>query len=162
MDCQTISIAAAKSKDWVDYLSALLTPMIAVFGSIIAFMQFRINRNKLRNELFDRRYAQYESIKDFLGSIMGAGKVTDDAQRKYLVGTSGIRFIFDKNIAEYVDTTIWHLAVALECLCSELEGMPVGEERTRNVQRQSEIKKKLFSELNGLEDKFSHYLQLQH
>lgn len=161
MDYQTISIAAG-SKDWVDYLSALLTPMIAILGSVIAYMQFRINRNKLRNELFDRRYEQYEVVKNFLGSIMAAGKVTNEAQRQFLVGTSGLRFVFDKKIAEYVDKTIWTLAVDLECLYSELEGMPVGEARSINVRRQSEIKKQLLKELESLEDKFSYYLQLQH
>ncbi|MCF6254505.1 MAG: hypothetical protein L3J38_07135, partial [Thiomicrorhabdus sp.] len=78
------------------------------------------------------------------------------------VGTKGMRFIFDKEIAKYVEENIWHPAIDLECLASELEGIPVGEVRTENVQKQSEIKKKLHAELKSLEEKFAKYLQLQH
>jgi len=71
-------------------------------------------------------------------------------------------YVFDKEIAEYVDKTIWHLAIELECLDSELEGMPVGKERSKNVKRKVEIKKQLYEELKTLENKFAKYLQLQH
>ena len=146
----------------MDYLSALLTPTIAILGSIIAYYQWRTNTNRLKHELFERRYEQFSVIRDFLGSIMASGKATHDEQIKYLSGTRGIAFIFDREIAECVDKTIWHLAVDLECLESELQGVPVGEVRSRNVLRQAEIKKQLMKELQSLEDRFSKYLQLRH
>ncbi|MGB7933942.1 MAG: hypothetical protein WCH04_17290 [Gammaproteobacteria bacterium] len=149
-------------RDWVDYLSALLTPTIAILGSIIAYLQWRTNSNRLKHELFDRRYEQFTVVRDFIGSIMTSGKSKQDEQFKYLSGTRGMRFIFDKEIANYVDETIWHLAVELECLDSELEGVPVGEERSKNVKRQGEIKKQLNKELQSLEEKFAKYLQLRH
>ena len=162
MDCEQIIQTAQNGKDWVDYLSALLTPTIAILGAIIAFLQWRTNSKRLRHELFDRRYEQFTVIRDFLGSIMTFGKSKPEEQMKFLTGTRGMRFIFDKEIAEYVDKAIWHLAVELECLDSELGGLPVGEERSKNIRRQSEIKKQLYKELKTIEDKFAKYLQLQH
>ena len=162
MDCDQLIQAAQNSKDWVDYLSALLVPTIAIFGSIIAWQQWCTNSKRLRHELFDRRYEQFTVVRDFLGSIMASGKSKPVEQFKYLAGTRGVRFIFDKEIAEYIDERIWRLAIDLECLDSELEGVPVGEERSTNVKRQSEIKKQLHKELNSLEEKFAKYLQLQH
>ena len=41
MDCHQLTQAAQNGKDWVDYLSALLVPIIAVLGSIIAFQQWQ-------------------------------------------------------------------------------------------------------------------------
>ena len=146
----------------VDLLSALLTPTIAILGLTIAFLQWRTNSKRLRHELFDRRYEQFTVVREFLGSIMKSGKSKPEEQLKFLTGTRGMRFIFDKDIAEYVDKTIWHLAVELECLDSELVDLPVGEERSKNVRRQAEIKKQLYQELNTIEDKFAKYLQLQH
>jgi len=162
MDCEQLVQAAQNGKDWVDYLSALLTPTIAILGSIIALQQWRTNRSRLKHELFDRRYEQFSVVRNFLGSIMTNGKPLQEEQHKFLAGTRGMRFIFNKEIAEYVDKTIWHLAVDLECLQSELEGVPVGEERSNNVKKQSEIKKQLNKELVELEDRFSKFLQLQH
>jgi len=162
MDCEQLLQVTQNGKDWVDYLAALLTPTIAVLGSIVAFLQWRTNSNRLKHELFERRYEQFMVISNFLASIMTSGKSKPEEQLKYLSGTSGMRFIFDEEIAKYVGETIWHLAIELECLDSELVGVPVGEERTKNVHRQGEIKKQLNQEFKALEEKFSKYLQLQH
>jgi hypothetical protein len=165
MDCEKIIqliLSSQNQNNWVDILSALLVPTIAIFGSLIAFLQWRINRARLKNELFDRRYQQFTVIKEFLGSIMSSGKVNRDEEHKYLVGTRGIRFIFDKKIADYIEQKIWHLAVELETLDAELEGVPVGDERTKNVHRQADIKKQLYQEFENLEELFSPYLQLKH
>jgi hypothetical protein len=151
-----------KDLSWVDYFSALLTPTIVIFGSIIAWQQWRTNKKRLKHELFDRRFEQFTVVRDFLRSIGVSGKPKPDEQFKFVSGTRGMRFIFDKDLAEYIDETIWSLAVDLEVLDSELEGVPVGEERSKNAQRQSEIKKQLGQELHSLEDKFAKYLQLQH
>jgi hypothetical protein len=162
MDCEQLAQAAQNGKDWVHYLSALLTPTIAILGSIIALQQWRTNSKRLKHELFDRRYEQFTVIREFLRSIMTSGKSKPDEQIQFLAGTRGVRFIYDKEIWEYIEKTIWHLAIELECLDSELEGVPVGEKRSKNVKRQSEIKKQLYKELETLEDKFAKYLQLQH
>lgn len=154
--------AAIPTHNWVDYLSALLTPTIAIAGVAIGLLQWRTNRNRLKHELFDRRYEQFEAVRDFLGSIMGSGRVLDDKQADFLFKTRGIRFIYDKKLADYIDKNIWGPAVDLACLHSELEGVPVGEERTRNVRKQSEIKKNLYREFQNLDRLFSKYLQLRH
>ncbi len=93
---------------------------------------------------------------------MGSGRVLDDKQADFLFKTRGIRFIYDKKLADYIDKNIWGPAVDLACLHSELEGVPVGEERTRNVRKQSEIKKNLYREFQNLDRLFSKYLQLRH
>ena len=162
MDCEQLIQAAQNNKDWVDYLSALLMPTIAILGSIIAFQQWRTNTKRLRHELFDRRYEQFTVVREFLGSIMVSGKSKPNEQMKFLTGTRGMRFVFDKEIAEYIDKTIWDLANKLESLESMIEGAPAGEERSKRIKLQSEIKKQLHEELKSLEEKFAKYMQLRH
>ena len=53
----------APQKDWVDIISALLVPTLAIAGVIIAFLQWRTNELKRKQELFDRRYAFYQKIR---------------------------------------------------------------------------------------------------
>lgn len=93
---------------------------------------------------------------------MKSGKSTLEEQRKYLIGTRGVRFLFDKNIAEYMDKHIWAPAMDLECLESELEGISIGDERTKAVHKQREIKTKFHQELKSLEDRFAICLQFRH
>ena len=162
MDHVQLVQIAQNGKDWVDYLSALLTPTLAIFGSIIAFQQSRTNSKRLKHELFDRRYEQFTVIREFIGSIMTSGKSDSIEQAKFLTGTQGIRFVFDQEIDDYIENTIWHLAIELECLDAELEGLPTGKERSALVKRRSNIKKRLYQELKILESKFEKYLQLKH
>ena len=52
--------------------------------------------------------------------------------------------------------------VDLGTLQSELEGLPVGEERTKNVHAQRDIKKWLAKQLRVMERKFAPFLTLGH
>ncbi len=81
---------------------------------------------------------------------------------KFMVGIRGMILTFDKEIAEYVEKTLLPLAVELECLASELEGVPVGEKTSKNVRRKEEIKKELHQHLKDIEERFAPYLQLEH
>ena len=152
----------ACEKDWIDILSALLTPFIAIAAISIAVLQWKINRNRLKHELFDRRYEQYQAVTVFLRSIMRAGKVTMEAQREYLSETTGIEFTFSKEISDYLNENIWSLAIDLECAQSEFDGLPVGEERSRLVHKAADLKNQLYTEFNEIDSVFRPYLQLSH
>ena len=75
------------NRDWVEYLIALLTPTIIVFGILIAFLQWRTNRNRLKHELFDRRYKQFEAVRDYLSSILSNGRVKSEDNFMFLSET---------------------------------------------------------------------------
>lgn len=152
----------ACEKDWVDILSALLTPIIAIAAAGIGIMQWKINRNRLKHEMFDRRYEQYRAVKNFLGSIMSAGKASHEAQGEYLIGTTGVEFTFSKDISDYLHKNIWCPAINLECAQSEFEGLPVGEERSRLVHKASDIKRQLHAEMINVDNVFRPYLHLAH
>lgn len=162
MPVETSHIVVELSKNWVDYLSAVLVPTVAVAGILVATLQWNTNRKRLKHELFDRRYAIFSVIKEFLGSIERSGRVSQEAERDFLIGTRGARFIFDKEIDDYLFKTIWPNAVGMQTYEAELEGVPVGDERSRLVRLRSEYRDKLHEEFKGLEEKFSSYMQLGH
>lgn len=45
---------------WVQILSALLTPAIAITVGVIGWLQWRTNERKRKQDLFDRRYEFYK------------------------------------------------------------------------------------------------------
>jgi hypothetical protein len=147
---------------WTAYLSALLTPTVAVLGATIAYRQWRLAQNKLKLDLFDRRFKVYEGARDLLASIMTSGKAEDDEVFKYLLATREAKWLLSNEVAEYLDKQLYHKVIDLQRLAAELEGIGVSEVRSKNVREQTEIKKWLMAQYNVLDRQFSLYLQLQH
>jgi hypothetical protein len=147
---------------WTAYLSALLTPTVAILGALIAYRQWRLAQNKLKLDLFDRRYRVYEAARSFLASIMTSGKAGDDKLFEFNLATRDAKWLLDPPVANYLRTEIYDKAIDLQILDAELVGVGVGEERSRNVQAQAELKKWFMRQFDVLDDKFSPFLQLQH
>jgi len=91
-------------KDWVDITSALLTPVIAIIGIGIAILQWRINRSRLRHELFEKRYAIYEATLLYLGQLIRTAKMNDVERVTFLQNTKGAFVLFDDEIVKYLKT----------------------------------------------------------
>ena len=143
-------------RDWIDISSALLTPAIAIAGIAIGIFQWRLSEAKFRHEQFDRSFAMFEAIRTYLVSILSAGYPTQDAQRNFIGGTSGSRFVFNESISKFV-SEIWEQSIDLESLRSELDGLQ-NDERTENIRKQREIKTWLETQLKEMENKFVPFL----
>ncbi len=147
---------------WVTVLSALLTPTIAILALLIAWQQWQTNRNKLKLDLFDRRYVYYEAARELIGRILTSGKATDAVTFEFLHKTRGAQFIVGEAIATYFDKELYSKAIDLNCLDAELQGVGVGPERSENVRKQSEIKKWFNAQHKVLDDLFRAHLDLKH
>lgn len=147
---------------WTSYISALLTPVIAVLGAYIAFRQWRLGQNKLKLDLFDRRFSVYVAARDFLAGIMTSGRAKDDEIFKFLASTREAKWLLNDEVADYLQKTLSDKAIRLACLQAELEGVGVGDVRSQNVSEQTEIKQWLLSQYEILDTHFSKYLQLAH
>lgn len=100
-------------KDWVDYLSAMLTPTVAIFGLYIGYRQWRTEEAKLRHELFEKRYKQFDAVVKFVNSIVIGSGMTDDGLMKFLSEIEGMNFIFEEEIDQFVDKYIFKLYMEL-------------------------------------------------
>lgn len=118
---------------WTAYLSALLTPIVAVLGPVIAYRQWRTAQNKHKQELFDRRFVVCSAATTLLAYRSGRAK--DDELFKCLSADRDAKGLYNSEIAVYLGKELWRKATELQCLVSELEGLPVGEERTGNVHK---------------------------
>jgi hypothetical protein len=147
---------------WTTYLSALLTPTVAVLGSLIAYRQWCLAQNKLKLDLFDRRFSVYEAARNLLASIMTSGKAKEDEIIKFMVATREAKWVLNAHVAEYLDKQLYLKAIDLQALSSALEGVPGVEERTSNVHRQLEIKKWFLAQYDVLDEHFAPFLQLRH
>ena len=147
---------------WTNYLAALLTPTVAVLGSVIAYRQWRTAQSKLKFELFDRRFSVYEASRNLLASVMTSGKAKEKEIFKFLIATREAKWLLNPEVATYLEKELYHKAIALQTLEAMLEGIPIGKERSANVKKQSEIKKWFVAQYDVLDTKFSPFLELKH
>lgn len=155
-------MSASSVPAWITILSALLTPAIAILTSLIAFQQWRTNRNKLKLNLFDRRYVYYEAARELLGCISVSGKVTEQVMFEFHRKTRGAQFIVGDSIARYFDQELYSKANDLKCLYAELECVEVGPDRNENLRNQKEIKKWFYDQSKVLDKLFRPLLDLKH
>jgi hypothetical protein len=90
-------------KDWIDVLVALMTPTIAIVGSFLAYQQWKINRTRLRHELYDRRMAVYSKLMNYLSAILQEASFPRDAFSEWLPASYEGFFLFDDRLHTYIE-----------------------------------------------------------
>ncbi len=80
-----------------------LTMLVALFAAWIALQQWWINREKLRLDLFSRRYAIFEATRKFILFIGREGRVDLAAQRDFWAGTVDAGFLYHADVVGYVE-----------------------------------------------------------
>jgi hypothetical protein len=85
---------------WTAYVSALSVPVVAAFAACIAWRQWMTARNKLKFDLFERRFAFYELVLGEIGNWM-----SDDhhpgRQDAFHEAQQMARWTFSPEVAEY-------------------------------------------------------------
>lgn len=85
------------------YLSASLVPIIAILGLYIAYRQYRLAQNKLRFELYQKRFAIYESTLEFHQKIINSNIATIQSeafnlvQNKFIKSMRESQFLFESS-----------------------------------------------------------------
>lgn len=147
-------------KDLIDIGSALAVPIIAFIAVYVAWRQWKLDQRRLRHELFDRNFRVYEAVLGFLGSVISSGKAKDEHLYRFRGETRAAKFLLGEDIHQLLDE-IYEKAIDLQTLDAELEGVPVGEERTANVRKQGEIKKWLYRQFEEVDKRFESSLGLR-
>ncbi len=96
----------------VQILGGLLTPVIAILAAYIAWQQYKTGRDKLKLDLFDRRYRVYRGLMDLLAAVASNETVSDEDLRKFYRETDQKRFLFGDDIRDYL-TEVRQKAVKL-------------------------------------------------
>ena len=148
-------------KDWVDIMTALLTPTIAILGSAIAILQWRTNRLRLKHELFDKRYDVYTSAMAFIVSVVQYNQIKELDRIAFLAGTKGAKFLFPKKINDYLDM-IHTKACDLQCSIDELGGTLSDAKRAENIKTRHDIIKWFVAQLGMLADEIQPFIELKH
>ena len=86
----------------VNVFSACLAPVIAILAAYIAWRQYRTGCDRLRLDLYERRFRVYRGLMDLLASVLRDGSVSHEALGKYYYETDERRFLFHCDVTDYM------------------------------------------------------------
>lgn len=82
---------------------SLLTPLVAIVATYIAWQQWQTNRQKLKLDRYERRLRVYEEVVKILSIIVRDAKASTDDLLKFRASVSEDDFLFGPEIPEYIN-----------------------------------------------------------
>lgn len=137
---------------------AVLTLLVLI---VIAMLQSRRAVHGIRMELFQRRYAVYESTRHLCHSISSTGAVEARLLDDFRRSTARTRWLFDREIHEYVHEHLYAAAVRQDQLSQAFANMPQGRHRDTSAIQQSQVRSWFHQQAALIDCQFAPFLQLK-
>lgn len=96
-----LSGAGMSVPTWIQWLSALLTPMIAIAGIAIGVLNYLHARRKRKDDLFDRRYEFYKGVRDWWLKTADLSAPPIDFEEALAIADEA-RLLFGEDIAKHI------------------------------------------------------------
>ena len=129
--------------------------------AFVAWQQWKVAQNKLRLDLFDRRYKIYEAAERFVTDITSSGKFSHGKYLKFCAETTGVGFLLGHEVDVYLMEVRRH-AVSLRTIQQSYQGLSVGDDRSRLVDMETEHFLWFGEQVFDLPDVFRPYLGFSH
>jgi phosphate/sulfate permease len=151
---------------WAQIVSWLSTPLVALvaalFGVYIAYRQWKTAQDRLKFDLFDRRFVVYDTARNFLSSIITYGDIKHEEVSKFIIGTSESKWLFDDKVDNYLRNEIGNKINRFTTLKSTVESLSSKEDRNENIMQQSQLLTWFIKQPTVLVQKFEPFLKLKH
>lgn len=141
---------------WLPYLQPAATLIVGGLAVLIASRQFTVNRNKLRIDLYPKRYELYEKVTRYMAQ---AGQTVPDRQIRgaFKEAVAQSRYLFDQDLHDYLHG-IWVRGLAMARAHKKAGGThPPPDGYQLSYETFIAEHKALFDEVQG---KFAKYLDL--
>jgi hypothetical protein len=86
-----------------ELLQALLTPLVAVTTTYIAYQQYRIRRDERALALYDRRLAVFKSAVGILDRVRMCERMTASDSLTWLSSVAEAQFLFDEEVQAVIE-----------------------------------------------------------
>lgn len=98
--------------------------LVAAIAALIAYLQWVTAHQKVVVDLFDRRRKAFELVEDALRPVFREAEVTPEALKKLYAARSECRFLFGKDVNDYLDEIHRHYAWLTAFTNSVIDGSP--------------------------------------
>lgn len=141
----------------------LLTPVIAIVATYIAYQQWQTNRQKLILDRYDRRLRIYEEVRRILSIILRDANASTDDLLKFRTSVSEADFLFGPEIQAYIDE-IYKRGLNLwrwnEEYRDHRQEKPPGYDHSKVVEEKHKELKWLTEQFEPAKQKFKKYLDV--
>jgi hypothetical protein len=143
---------------FIQLLSAILTLVIAIVTTYIAIQQHRM---KFVLEMFEKRYAVYQGVKNFILSAVRYANLSNDDFFKFNEETQDAFFLFDESAEKYIDN-LRSKGAKLRYLNEKLsdQNLLIGEERGKLATEEAELNIWFGNQLLESKQVFKKYLHI--
>jgi hypothetical protein len=126
---------------YVQYLTAISTPIIALMVAAIAFAQWRTAHQRMILDLFQRRMDLVDLVSRIASSIVMEGALRNEDVDGFLRARRGDEFLFGPEVTTYLEDTYKRLTQlhAYEKVMERAQG----EERKQLVEKRGAIRNEL-------------------
>lgn len=136
----------------------VLTSILAVLTAWVATQQWWVNREKLRLDLYARRYAVFSAARQFAGVIVTNASVDETAQREFLSSKVEAAFLFHADVADYLGQ-LFRQSTMLHFHAVSQKGTDA--DRASHIARENDLVVWFHEQMDQMEQVFSPYLRFQ-
>jgi hypothetical protein len=90
------------------YSQASFPPLIAGIAVYVAIRQWQINRQRVKLDLFDRRFRVFLEVRKILSSVLPEARATREDFLRFRTGVAESYFIFGPEIENYLQEIYLH------------------------------------------------------
>jgi len=141
------------------YYLTCMSALIAALVGWVGVQQYQLAHERLKLDLWEKRYAVYKGAQKFLSLVMQAGTTDMNDLFAFLRDTQDAFFLFRPDMADYL-TGLYKKGVDLRTTRVLCEHKEDGDERRRLCEKESLLLKELGDELEGLKHRFAPYLKI--
>lgn len=84
----------------------ILTLTLACLGLLIAYQQYQISSQKLKLDLFEKRYAVFDSVKTIINQVVHNATINNDHINEYKINIADAKFLFNDDVNDYLQTVL--------------------------------------------------------
>jgi len=132
--------------------------LVAAAVAYIAYRQHSLAKEKFKLDMFEKRFSVYKATQRFLTVIFQSTRVDVDKLFEFRRDTQDATFLFGQEIPAYLER-LDKQALDLMAIADRCRDLPVGEERTRLCNEETQLLQALIGELPNLKNVFASYLR---
>ena len=147
----------------IEHFLTFLTIIVGILVVFMAYRQFVLANEKLKLDLFEKRFAIYTGVESFLTYIIGGESATHETitferLHKFWYETRYAPFLYDNDILIYLEE-INKKAAKLQIIEQQMQSNP--QDYTNLFDEKSVINEWFLNQLSRLKDIFSPYLKFK-
>lgn len=148
-------------KDFLPYLPIFASAVPSCLMAWIAWQQKHVAAQKLKLDLFDRRYRVFDATRKMLEIIVINRQVKPPEILEFRIATSDSQFLFGNDVIRFVED-LAKMANDLGHIQVQIQEEPVGPERHQHFEAKTRALDYFADRLGALGKTFAPYLGLVH